>query len=114
MPDAAALVEAVREFLEGDVIDVTDGRVRYHARVAANVLAIVERELRGDAEQSTAHGRALAALGVSSDAELSAAIRDGTLDGRLDEVRRTVTEGVRAKLNVANPRYLDGPLSPAE
>ena len=43
-PSAIELVEAVREFLEGDVTDATDGQVRFHARVAAR-LAIVEREL---------------------------------------------------------------------
>ena len=36
-PTAAELVEAVREFLEGDVMDATNGRVRYLARVAAKV-----------------------------------------------------------------------------
>ena len=44
-PDAASLVEAVREFLERDVLPATTGRVQFHARVAANVLAMVEREL---------------------------------------------------------------------
>ncbi len=46
LPSAATLVDAVREFLENDVMTSTDGRVKFHARVAANVLAIVERQLR--------------------------------------------------------------------
>ena len=45
VPDLAGLVEAVREFLEGDVAAATTGRVHFHARVATNVLRIVEREL---------------------------------------------------------------------
>ena len=40
-PSVAELVEAVREFLETDVMEATDGRVRFHARVAARVLAMV-------------------------------------------------------------------------
>ena len=44
-PTTTELVGAVREFLERDVMAVTEGRVGFHARVAANVLAMVEREL---------------------------------------------------------------------
>ncbi len=44
-PTAAELVTAVAEFLDDDVRGATDGRVNFHARVAANVLRIVEREL---------------------------------------------------------------------
>ena len=44
-PTARELLEAVREFLTNDVMPATEGRVSFHARVAANVVAIVEREL---------------------------------------------------------------------
>ena len=44
-PTAAELVAAVADFLDTDVRDATDGQVSFHARVAANVLRIVEREL---------------------------------------------------------------------
>ena len=104
-PTAAQLVEAVREFLEGDVMEVTEGRVRFHARVAARVLAMVERELALGAEQAAAHAERLAALGVADDAELAAAIRRGDLDDRYDEVKAAVLASVRDKLAVANPDY---------
>ena len=58
-PDAAGLVEAVREFLERDVMAATEGRVQFHARVAARVLAIVERELRFGGALEAAHGARL-------------------------------------------------------
>ncbi|MDQ1516073.1 MAG: hypothetical protein QOE80_1903, partial [Actinomycetota bacterium] len=45
-PTAAELLEAAREFLLGPVTDSTDGQVRFHAKVAANVLAIVARQLQ--------------------------------------------------------------------
>lgn len=99
-PTAAELVQAVREFLEGEVMAATDGRVQFHTRVAVNALGMVEREL--------------AASGATADAErernqqreLAARIRDGSLDDRLDAVRAEVREQVREKLLVANPGYL--------
>jgi hypothetical protein len=111
-PSAAQLVEAVREFLEADVMTSTTGRVQFHARVAVNVLRMVERELALGPGQEAAHAEGLAGLGFASDAALAAAIRDGSLDGdRLAEVAAFVARTVRDKLAVANPRYLEGPNS---
>jgi hypothetical protein len=105
-PTMAELVEAVREFLERDVIAATDGRVQFHTRVAVNALGMVERELRDGPAQAAAHAERLAALGVASEAELAAAIRAGDLDDRYDEVKAAVWDTVRDKLRVANPKYL--------
>lgn len=106
VPTAAELVEAVREWIERDV---SGGRPvhRFHARVATNMLAIVERELVLGPEQAAAHLDRLVRLGVADDTELAAAIREGRLDDRLPEVRDLVWASVRDKLAVANPRYLD-------
>ena len=106
VPTMAEMVEAVREWLERDVMASSESRLRFHGRVAANMLAMVERELAMGVEQARAHGERLSALGVHDDRELAAAIRDGSLDDRLDEVRASVRAGVIAKLEVANPRYL--------
>lgn len=106
-PTAAELVEAVREFLEREVLPALEGRLQFHARVAVNALAIVERELELGPAQEEAHAAALARLGVADDAELAAAIRAGRLDGFDPLVLETVRAAVRAKLEVANPRYLD-------
>ncbi|GAC1517919.1 MAG: hypothetical protein NVS1B12_07330 [Acidimicrobiales bacterium] len=105
-PGAASLVEAVREFLERDVLAATSGRVHFHTRVAMNVLAMVERELAAGAEQERMHAAGLDHLGFASDAELAAAIRAGTLDHRIGEVALFVRDTVQAKLSVANPRYV--------
>jgi hypothetical protein len=112
LPDSAQLVEAVREFLEGDVLSATEGRVQFHTRVAVNVLRMVERELREGADQLAAHQAGLAALGMADERALADAIRRGELDDRLDEVRAFVESTVRSKLEVANPRYLEGPKPP--
>ena len=97
VPGADELVRAVREFIERDVMDATEGRVRFHARVA---------DLP---DQRDAHASALAQLGVADEAELAAAIRDGTLDERRAEVIEVVRATVSAKLAVAHPGYTDRP-----
>ncbi len=107
VPDAAALVEAVREFLERDVMTATEGRIQFHTRVAVNVLGMVEREITLGPDQAVRHAEGLAELGVASERELADQIRSGALDDCLAEVRAFVTETVRAKLEVANPKYLE-------
>ncbi len=105
VPSATELLEAVQEFLTGDVMAVTEGRVRFHARVAANVVAIVARELEVGPAQAQHHARRLLVLGVADDAELAQRIRTGDLDERWDEVVVAVGDVVADKLAVANPSY---------
>jgi ketosteroid isomerase-like protein len=92
-PTAAELVAAVTEFLESDVRGATGGQVSFHARVAANVLRIVERELTGESTATT------------DERELVAAIRDGGFDGRDDEVMTALRTLVYDRLAVAHPGY---------
>jgi len=115
-PTAPELVAAVREFLEGDVMAATEGRVQFHTRVAVNVLNIVERELRlGPDFEPGERARAAALLGHDGpldelERELAAAIRAGEFDDRLDEARAHVRATVHEKLLIANPGYLrEGP-----
>jgi len=107
VPTIEQMVEAVREWLERDVMPTTEGRMQFHARVAANMLAMVERELELGPDQALVHQRRLAELGFTDEAELAAAIRAGELDDRYAEVRAVVLATVCDKLAVANPRYLD-------
>ncbi len=97
-PTAAELVVAVAEFLETDVRAGTSGAVNFHARVAANVLRTVERELLDD-------GAAPTLLGFDDERSLAAAIRAGTLDERGDEVIATLHELVAHRLAVSHPGY---------
>jgi aminoglycoside phosphotransferase (APT) family kinase protein len=105
-PTAAEVVEAVREWIETDVRDATDGRVQFHTRVASNALRILERELALAGHQVPTHVAGLASLGCVDDADLARRIREGELDERLTEVRGIVAASVRMKLEVANPRWL--------
>ena len=80
-------------------------QVNFHARVAANVLRIVERELLdGPAADVSA---ALAELGYADEAELAMAIRAGDLDDRGADVLAALRTIVRRRLDVAHPGYAD-------
>lgn len=104
-PSMGELVGAVRVFLEGEI--GTDSWSRYQLRVATNILRMVEREMALGPAHAAAHHAALARLGMADEAELARAIRAGVLDERRGEVIAVVRETVAAKLEVANPSYLD-------
>jgi aminoglycoside phosphotransferase (APT) family kinase protein len=103
-PTAAELIAAVAEFLEGDVRQATSGQVNFHARVAANALRTVERELL-DAGDSDVRA-ALAGLGFADEAGLAAAIRAGDLQVRSGtDVTACLRTLARRRLAVAHPGY---------
>ena len=107
VPTASELVEAVADFLRDEVMEESSGSLRFHARVAANVLGIVERELRLGEEVGRAHAERLGRLGVADDAELAQAIREGRFDeDRLGELVAELRAATRDRLRIANPRYL--------
>ena len=108
VPTASQLVEAVREWIERDVVQGSPGRLSFHARVAANMLAIVERELELGPSQAMRHGERLAQLGCDSDEALAKAISHGQMNDRHELVRTLVRASVVDKLRVANPGYLVG------
>ena len=97
-PTAAELVAAVAEFLETDVRAGTTGAVNFHARVAANVLRTVERELLDDSAAPDL-------LGYPDEAALAAAIRRGDLDGRGGDVVSCLRALVAHRLAVSHPGY---------
>jgi hypothetical protein len=110
-PSAAQLVAAARDFLERVALPELRGHSAFHARVAANALAIVERELALGAEQDAAERERLRAL-LGSDGPLEAqnrelcrAIRAGAIGpdtpGLLEHLRATTL----AKLAVDQPNY---------
>jgi hypothetical protein len=111
-PTASELVHAVREYLEKDVMPATEGRIAFHARVAANVLGMVERELElGAAQDAAEHARLVQLLGRQGTIHelttlLADDIRRGAMDARWPETVDHVRATVRAKLEVANPKYL--------
>jgi hypothetical protein len=106
VPTAAELAEAVREFLQTELLPTAEGRAQFLTRVAINVIAMIERELALGPACAEAHAAALRRLGCGTDAELARAIRDGSLDARIDEVVAVTRAHAIARLLIANPRYL--------
>lgn len=110
-PTAAELVAAVADFLDGDVRAALrpegrladEGQVAFHARVAANVLRTVERELldQGAGEVTAALGE----LGFDDERQLAAAIRAGHLDAKAEAVLRCLRTLVGHRLAVNHPGY---------
>ena len=104
-PTAAELVAAVADFLDNDVRAATEGQVNFHARVAANVLRIVERELLDESASGVTD--ALGELGFTDEAQLAAAIRAGELDDSAADVLPVLRTLVRHRLAVAHPGYAE-------
>jgi hypothetical protein len=121
-PTSVELLRAVERFLEQEVVPNLDGPRRFHARVAANVVAIVAREIETEEAQLDAEWQRLdgllgpggakpaarealrAALGERT-RELTSRIRRGDADAGawrgelMAHLRRTVAD----KLAVSKP-----------
>ena len=124
-PTKEELLASVATLLRDDVLAVTEGRVRFHVRVAINLLEIVLRELAQEDAQVPVEFAQIAALlateGAPADeghvepgrlgqanAELAEAIRAGRFDEgparqALLRALRTVVDN---KLAIANPKFL--------
>jgi hypothetical protein len=125
-PTVSELLEAVRAFLDEEVVPALEGPRQFHARVAANVLAIVGRELAGEEASLLAEWQRLGRLvggetgapparldGLRSVVRertqaLAERIRGGEADSGAfrDAVRAHVRLTIEEKLRVANPRLL--------
>jgi hypothetical protein len=125
-PTIYELLRAIERFLRDEIVPATEGRRQFLARVAANAIGLVERELQGEAEHAAHEWTGLDALlgaepmpgdrdalavavRARNDA-LCARIRSGAFDAAsaartelLGHVRATV----RDKLLVTNRAYLE-------
>jgi hypothetical protein len=105
-PTAIELLEAARGALGAHVLPQLSGRSAFELRVTLRALGIVRREIERASEHAALHLAALRQLGVASEHELAAAIRRGSFDGRDGALLPALRAIVRAKLEVANPAYL--------
>lgn len=107
-PTAADLVESVRGFL-AEVEASLSGREAFHAKVAGNVLAIVERELRErpEAVETAALARLLGHDAPLAElrAEACAALRDGRLDATTPGLLDSLIDASLARIAVDNPKF---------
>ena len=92
-PTKVELLQAVRRFLDEELLPDLDGVRRFHARVAVNALAIVEREIELEADSLPRLHSELSAL-LESDAPVPADL-DG-LRTSLDEMEGRLCERIRA------------------
>ncbi len=101
-PTTVELLEAVREFLERDVLpSITVHGVRYRLLIALNVLRIVEREIPGREARLRAELEALADL---LDRPPEAPPADpALLQARVREANRELCERIRAGAADADP-----------
>jgi hypothetical protein len=125
-PAAPELLDAMAADLFGKVREWVPRERRFQVLVLANLCAVIARELRAGAEPSLADARLFrellrrpvepaiaaheaAAVARATAFELSAALRRGDLDDRLDEAIERLREHVARKLEVARPGYAGGP-----
>ena len=95
-PTPEELAEAVREFLQEEILPLLDDhRLKFRTLVAINGLGIAERELRATSPPSEADWEA--------DWELARRIRAGDVP---ENAVAILKEQVAEKLRVSNPRYL--------
>jgi Domain of unknown function (DUF6285) len=121
-PTAGELAEAIREFLEEEILpELEDSRAQFRTRVAMNALNILERELEQEESLLQAeHERLTRLLGEDHAApgsleelreqvlelnrDLAGRIRSGEVpDSTLELLRETTAD----KLRVASPKYLE-------
>jgi hypothetical protein len=114
-PTLAELLEGVREYLTSEVAATGDRRARFRALIAANVLAIAQRELASSTADDAAEDALLAELGLQSGSlderrtELSWRIRRGDYDApdEMQRIARYARATVLLKLAVANPKFVE-------
>lgn len=110
-PSMLELVSAVRDFIEQRAMPELKGHTAFHARVAANALSIVARELHqggpsGEAEQERLKkllGRDGALMELNR--ELCKRIRDGAITLETPGVAEHLTITTRDKVAIDQPNY---------
>ena len=129
-PTSVELLEAAADFVESELVPAVQGARQFQARVVANVMRIVAREITMEDSLVRSEVKALALLlgrdnphlhslddlhkaAVSMGEELTAKIRAGDADDGdwRGEVLAVVRQSVEDKLRIANPRYLESDIA---
>ena len=123
-PTAPELLDALAAMLFSEVREWVPRERRFQVLVAANVCAVVARELRAGAEPDLADLALFRELlgaeagevapenageeARAAAAELAEVIRAGDLDGSIEEAAARLREHVHRKLEIARPGYWEG------
>jgi len=123
-PTATELLDAVQRFLDEEIVPNTEGRRSFLARVAANAVRMVGREIGVEEEQARREWEGLDALLGPETSPSSLAKRKKALAARTTALCERIREGmadegpwraevlahvrrtVRDKLVVSDPRWL--------
>jgi Domain of unknown function (DUF6285) len=125
-PTSIELLEAAADFVDREIVPAIEGARQFQARVVANVMRIVAREIQQEDPAVRIEVKSLAHLlgrdaphlhslddlrraSASMGEKLSARIRAGDADSGSwrSEVLSVVRQSVEDKLRIANPRYLE-------
>jgi hypothetical protein len=113
-PTASELLNAITDFLREEAIpalDRSDPRLGFQMRVAANALAILEREGRlGPEADAHEHARLVKLLGrdgtlAELNRELAQQLRAGERDERDPELMAHLEATIADKIAIANPKW---------
>jgi hypothetical protein len=110
-PSALEIVTVVREFLEQKVMPELKGHSAFHARVAANALGIVARELEiGPKANAEELARLKAILGIDGslmelNREFSTRIRSGRISIETPAVAEHLRLTTLDKIKIDQPGY---------
>lgn len=114
-PTAADLLAIVGEVLADEIVPALHGPAQHHARVAASLVGIVERELRLGPTADETERRALVELLDTGDtgdlgelrAEIAARLRTGLADdpNTATTVWQLLMDSVRADLQICKPGH---------
>jgi hypothetical protein len=129
-PTSVELLEAAADFVDRELVPTIEGARQFQARVIANVMRIVAREIKLEDPLVRGEVKALARLlgrdaphlhslddlratAASMGEELTAKIRAGAADTGdwRREVLAVVRQSVEDKLRIANPRYLESDMA---
>jgi hypothetical protein len=110
-PSMLELVKAVRDFIENRAMPELSGQTAFHARVAANALGIVARELEhGGIASKEEHDRLTNLLGIDGtidelNRELCRRIREGAMTLETPGLSAHLEQTTRGKIAIDQPNY---------
>lgn len=109
---APEMLATIRDYLEKEILPTLSGDKWFNVKVAVNLLATIERELRlGPVANESERARLAALLGTAGTLEelnraLAQAIRESRIapddPGLLDHLRQTTADALR----INNPQWL--------
>ena len=129
-PTSIELLEAAADFVESELVPAIQGSRQFQARVVANVMRVVAREITLEDPLVRSEVKAMARLlghekphlhslndlctaAATMGEELTTKIRAGEADDGdwRREVLAVVRQSVEDKLRIANPRYLENDIA---